>query len=91
MKRIFSFLLLLIFYAAHAQTGGKMAYYYQGKKLYFPVNNARVVIRLKAGETLAWRRNQLSALLNVGDTAIKAMTGAKMLTAKLPAGFSAAR
>ncbi len=91
MKRIFSFLLLLNFYAAHAQTGGKMAYYYQGKKLSFPVNNNRIVIRLKPGETFAGHRSQLSALLNVGDTAIKSMAGAKMLTAKLPAGFSAAR
>ena len=91
MKRIFSFLLLLIFYSAHAQTGGKMAYYYHGKKLSFPVNNARVVIRLKAGESLAGRRNQLSALLNVHDTAIQSMAGAKMITAKLPAGFTAAR
>lgn len=89
MKRIFSFLLLINFYAAHAQTGGKIAYYYQGKKLSFPVNNARVVIQLKTGETLGGRRTRLSSILKVSDTAIKSMADVKLATVRLPPGYTA--
>ncbi|MES1223084.1 MAG: S8 family serine peptidase, partial [Bacteroidota bacterium] len=85
MKRILSFLLLIVFYTAHAQTGGNIAYYYQGKKLSFPVNNARVVIQLKAGQTLSSRRLQLLTLLRVPDTAIKSMPDTRLITARIPA------
>jgi len=53
MKRILSFLLLILFYSVHAQTGEKIAYYYKGKKISFPVNNNRLIIRLAAGQTTA--------------------------------------
>lgn len=86
MKRLFSFLLLLIFYVAQAQNGGnKISYYYQGSKLSFPVNNNRLVMQLTAGETLGARRAQLSAILQVPDTAIKVMADNKSLTVLLRA------
>ena len=88
MKRIISFLLLVIFYQAHAQTAEKITYYYQGRKLSFPVNNTRIVIQLKAGETTDRRKLQLSSILHIPDTAIKSMAGAKLVTVKLAAGLT---
>lgn len=83
MKRIISFLLLLIVFCAQAQTGDKISYYYHGNRLSFPVNNGRVVIQLKAGETLGSRRFQLSSILKVPDTAIKLMPNTQLVITKL--------
>ncbi|MEP6749472.1 MAG: hypothetical protein ABJB86_17175 [Bacteroidota bacterium] len=84
MKRIISFLLVIICYSAQAQTGEKIAYYYHGEKLSFPVNNTRLVIQLKTGETLGNRRAQLSSILKVRDTSFKSMANIKLVTVKLP-------
>ncbi|MEO5684100.1 MAG: S8 family serine peptidase [Chitinophagaceae bacterium] len=89
MKRICSFLLLFIMYTASAQTTEKIAYYYQGKKIFFPVNYERVVIRLTAGEATDPRRRQIATVFNIPDTAVKAMADSRLLSAKLPAGRAA--
>ena len=88
MKRLLSLLLLVIFYSVHAQTGEKIAYYYQGKKQSFSVNNARIVIQLTAGETLNRRLGQLAAVLQVPDTSIQSLASLKLVSAKLPVGLS---
>ncbi len=83
MKRIFSFLLLISCYAAQAQIAEKIGYYYQGKKLSFPVNSSRVIIQLKTVQSSNTRRLQLAALLKVADTAVKPMADARMVTVTL--------
>ncbi|HTE12876.1 MAG TPA: hypothetical protein VK645_17975, partial [Chitinophagaceae bacterium] len=91
MKRIFSFLLIIICYAANAQNGEKVAYYYQGKKISFPVNYERLVIQLAPGEKPDGRRRQIAAVLEIADTSLKQMAGKRMLSSKMPKGISIAR
>jgi len=83
MKRLLFLVLLFAGYSLQAQTAGKIAYYYQGKKLSFPVNNTRAVMRLSAGETIERRRGQLSAMLHVPDTAIKTLSDQQMVSVNL--------
>lgn len=90
MKQLLAVILLIISYSLQAQTGGKVTYYYKGNKISFPVNSHRLVMQLSAGESLSARRNELSSLLQVPDTSIKAMANEKLVTAKLPPGLSAA-
>ena len=91
MKRCFSFLLLLVFLDAGAQAVQEVAYYYQGKKMAFRVNEQRMVIRVQADAAPALRRSQVAAALQLPDSMIKAMADPQMLEIKLPAGFTAAR
>ncbi len=90
MKRIGSFLLLLVFFTSHAQTGGKITYYYQGQKISFPENSRRVVIQLSGSETAGTRIAQLSSLLRIADTAIKMTGHTRRVIARLPATNSRA-
>jgi len=89
MKRLLSLLLLVASYSLslQAQTGEKIVYYYQGKKLSFPINNARAVMRLRAGETTEKRRGQLSAMLHVPDTAIRILSNQQLVSVNLSASL----
>jgi len=87
MKRLLFLVLLFAGYSLQAQTAGKIAYYYQGKKLSFPVNNTRAVMRLSAGETTERRRGQLSAMLHVPDTAIKTLSNQQLVSVNLAASL----
>ncbi len=91
MKSWFSFLLLLVFFDAGAQAVEQVAYYYQGKKIAFPVNAERMIIRVQVGETPALRRRQVADALQLPDAAVKSMADGQMLDIQLPAGFTAAR
>ncbi len=91
MKRIFSFLLLIVCYVSHAQTTEKIEYYYQGKKISFPANYDRLVISLTAGESLQSRLHQVAVVLEVADTSLQQMADKRMLSSKMPKGLSAAR
>ena len=88
MKRLLSLFLLVVFYTLHAQTGEKIAYYYQGKKLAFPTNNARVVVRFTAGETMEKRRGQMSSILHLPDTAIKMLANRQLALVDLSANIT---
>ncbi len=88
MRRLLCLFLLFCFYSIHAQTGEKISYYYKGARQSFTVNIARVILRLSAGETRARRSMQLSAILQVPDTAIHTTANPKMLSAKISAGFT---
>jgi len=83
MKRMLSFLLLILFYSVHAQTGGKIAYYYKGKLISFPVNNSRLVIRLAAGQTAAQLKARLSSMAKIADTAIRPLGNAKLIVVNI--------
>ena len=89
MKQLLAVILLIFCYSLQAQKGATAAYYYKGRKTSFPVNNHRLVMQLSAGETLATRRSELSLLLQVPDTSIKATATEKTVMAQLPAGMSA--
>ncbi len=91
MKRIFSFLLLIICYFSNAQTTEKTGYYYQGKKTSFSANYERLVISLIAGESLPSRIHQIALVLEVADTTLKQMADKRMLSSKIPKGFSTTR
>ena len=88
MKNLLSLFLLVIFFTLHAQTGEKIAYYYQGKKLSFTTNNARVVVRFAPGEAPERRRGQLSALLHLPDSSIKLLANQKLATVDLSASLN---
>lgn len=88
MKRIFSFLLSIVFYAASAQAPGKITYYYQGKPLSFTISNNRVVIGLATGENTNTRMGQLATLLQLPATAIKSMSNTRLLSVKFSAANS---
>jgi len=91
MKRICSFLLLIAFYTSNAQPGEKITYYYQGRKIAFPVNNNRIIVQLAAGETTGRRMAQLSTILRITGTDIKSMANVKRISAALPAGNNSVR
>ena len=90
MKRIFSFLLIIISCAANGQNGDKVAYYYQGKKISFSVNYERLIIQSASGEMPQGRRRQITSLLALSDTAIKQMADKRLVSVKMPKGISTA-
>ncbi len=91
MKNLLWLLLLLIYCSTYAQTGDRVAYYYRGKKVSFPVNNGRLVMQFRGGENPDTRRMQLAALLKVPGSAITPLAGARQASAKLPAGLGSAK
>ena len=91
MKRLLSFLLLLVFYNASAQTVETASYYYKGKKITFPENYERIVLRGKPGETPALRRGQVAAALQLPDTVVKPMADGRLMELRWPVGFNASR
>lgn len=91
MKRWLSSLLLLVFFDAGGQAVEQVAYYYQGKKISFPVNNERMIVRIQQGESAALRRSQVAAVLQLPDEMVQWMADGQTLEVKSPAGFAAAR
>jgi subtilisin family serine protease len=89
MKKLLYLLLLMAGVVVHAQKTATIAYYYQGNKISFPVNNNRLVIQLRAGENLQVRRSQVATLLQVPDTAVKTMATRQLISARLPDGITA--
>lgn len=91
MKRLLSFLLLIIVLQAAAQNNDRIGYYYQGRKLSFPFNYTRISFQLAPGESVNGRRSDLRRQLQVGDSALQLQDKAGRVTVNLTKGIGTER
>lgn len=91
MKKLLAFVLLLVFIQANAQNTDRIGYYYQGKKISFPLNYNRLSFQLAAGESVAARRSELTRILQVADTALQVHDKANRITVRLAGGTAPGR
>jgi subtilisin family serine protease len=91
MKKLLSFLLLVIALQATAQNNDRIGYYYQGKKLSFPLNYTRFSFQLAPGESINGRRADLNRQLQMGDSALQMQDKANRVTVSLTKGIGTER
>jgi len=91
MKRLLCLFLLFSCCVLHAQTSEKITYYYQGKKLSFPVGGNRMLIQLSAGESLSRHSTELANILHTPESGLAAMSNTKQVSAKLSVSADAVK
>jgi hypothetical protein len=77
-----SVLFLLLFATASAQSTETIGYYYQGKKVYFPVSYDRIVVGVKPGNSIGTLKSRIGGSFGAETDSITESFAGKQILIK---------
>ena len=79
---LLTFFLLVLVATTQAQTSESIGYYYQGKKMYFPVSYDRIVVGLKPGNSFIKLKNTIASSMGVETDSLSETFAGKQILIK---------